>query len=147
MATTDAGTQVSWAVRAAIAAIGLLIGCAGPSQSGSDPHGSEGLEAKPNWTQSDIETGLNSIGPALVACYQNAVKVNRNESGSVTISASIAPDGHVESATPVKSSLSQQLATCLADVVHSARFKPPGVAGVRLSVPLAFEQQAESSAQ
>lgn len=141
MAILHAGTMVSWAGRATvIVAIGLLIGCAGPTQSGSDPHGSDGLDAKPNWTQTDIEAGLNAVGPALVACYQNAVKVNRSESGSVTISAAIAADGHVESATPVKSSLSQQLATCLTDVVRSARFRPPGVAGVRLSVPLAFEQ-------
>lgn len=149
MATTRKETRVSRAVRAtrigAVAAIGLMIGCAGPTQSGSDPRGSENMDAKPNWTQNDIEAGVNAVGPALVACYQSAVKVNRRESGAVTISASIAPDGHVENATPLKSSLSEQLATCLTDVIRSARFRPPGVAGVRLSIPLAFEQEPTSA--
>ena len=124
-------------------AFGLLIGCGGPTVSGSDPKGAENMDQKPTWTQNDIEAGMDAIGPALTTCYQSAVKGNRGESGAVTISASIAPDGHVENATPVKSSLSDQLATCLTNVVRSARFRAPGVAGVRLSIPLAFEQ-AES---
>lgn len=138
MATTFACKRPRAFRAALIAAIGSVAACGGQQQA--PPANDPPIEQKPSWTQKDIETGLDSVGPALVACYQNAVKVNRNESGSVTISASIAPDGHVESATPVRSSLSQGLASCLADVVHNVRFRAPGVAGVRLSIPLEFEQ-------
>jgi TonB family protein len=125
----------------AITIIGLAFGCAGPSQSAAgDGEPTQSLDARPQWTQRDIEAGMSAIGSALVDCYQNAVKVNRKEAGAVTISAAIAPDGHVESATPVSSSLSPGLASCLTDVVRTARFRAPGVQGVRLSIPLAFEQ-------
>jgi hypothetical protein len=136
MATSFARTTSGPFFLAALAA--LVIGCGGPPQTAKtdDPP----LDAKPQWTQDDIEIGMNAVGPALVACYQNAVKVNHSESGSVVISASISPDGHVETATPVRSSLSKGLASCLADVVHHAHFRAPGVAGVRLAIPLAFEQ-------
>jgi TonB family protein len=142
MATTSAART------AAIAAIGLLLGCGGPSRPpASDADDVQPLDAKPQWTQNDIEKGMDAIGPALIGCYQDAVKANRSESGSVVISASIAPDGHVMSATPVKSSLSKGLASCLADAVLTARFKGPGVTGVRLSIPLAFEQADGGAAQ
>ncbi len=144
MATTFTRTGSGAFRAAAIAAIAFVTACSGQQQA--PPANEPQLEEKPQWTQRDIEAGLDAVGPALVACYQNAVKVNRNESGSVTISASIAPDGHVETATPLKSSLSKGLASCLADVVHNAHFRAPGVAGVRLSVPLAFEQ-ADGGAQ
>ena len=133
--------------RAAIAAMALALGCAGlgcggasrPAAAG-DAENVQAIDAKPEWTQKDIEAGVDAIGPALIACYQNAVKVNRSESGSVVISTTIAPDGHVETATPLRSTLSGGLASCLASVVLSAHFRAPGVTGVRLSIPLAFEQ-------
>jgi len=120
------------------------LGC-GPSRPASDVEDVQSMNAKPQWTQADIEAGVSAIGPALIACYQSAVKTNLSEAGSVVISASIAPDGHVESATPVRSSLSKDLASCLANVVMSAHFRAPGVAGVRLSIPLAFEQEHEGA--
>jgi TonB family protein len=136
------------------AAVGLALvfmttgGCGGPSKTASgDAEDVQAMDAKPQWTQADIEAGVNAIGPSLIACYQKAVLANRSEAGSVIISASIAPDGHVESATPVRSSLSKDLASCLANVVLAARFRAPGVTGVRLSIPLAFEQSKDTSTQ
>jgi TonB family protein len=134
MATTYAGTLA----RAAAFALGLLVACGGSPPPPVDEPVARG-DARPRWTQNDIEEGMSALGPALLACYQGAVKANQRESGAVTISAAITPDGRVESATPLHSTLSKELTTCLADVVRGARFKAPGVSGVRLSIPLAFE--------
>jgi TonB family protein len=146
MATT--GTLIfRTAALAVVGAMAFAAGCGGPPKPASDAEDVQSMDAKPQWTQADIEAGVNAIGPALISCYQTAVKTNRTEAGSVIISATIAPDGHVESATPVRSSLSKDLASCLANVVLSARFRAPMVTGVRLSIPLAFEQAKDGNAQ
>ena len=122
-------------------ALTFAIGC-GASQ-GAAPGAQEeapGVAPSPHFQQSDVEAGLAPLGPAFIGCYQKATAKNRAESGSIIISAGIASDGHVATAVPVSSTLGAELSRCLADVVLSAHFRAPGVDGVRVKVPLAFEQ-------
>lgn len=82
---------------------------------------------------------IAALRPDFLRCY-DAVLNDRHQTGSIRITAKIAPNGDVTSAAPTsREGLSDQVVACLLAVVMRARFAPPAGGVATVTIPLTFE--------
>ncbi|MBI4952275.1 MAG: AgmX/PglI C-terminal domain-containing protein [Myxococcales bacterium] len=72
-------------------------------------------------------------------CYESALRSNPNLSGKVTVSFTIAGDGHVQSASASSTVPDPSVGPCVAQQFYSLSFPPPEGGGtVKVTYPIAF---------
>ncbi len=76
------------------------------------------------------------------SCYQKGIDVDPNQEGKLVISAKIAANGTVESASVSSNSgLSASVGACVANAVRNAQFEAPLGGSSTLTVPVTFRKQ------
>jgi hypothetical protein len=90
----------------------------------------------------NLERTIAGLRPKFRSCYNQGLQSDPSMQGSVTIAASIAPNGEVNSSDiEANSGLSDSVAKCIARVVRNAQFDPPGGTGAKIRIPVKFVQQ------
>jgi hypothetical protein len=152
-------------VAIALAAVGLLVACAGRRPGAQTPLAApEKLEAStttPSSGRVDVPprgassettpatpdptgaTGaVEALRPKFRECYNEGLKSDATMEGAVQLAVQLAPTGTVSSVLSESSTgLSEGVVDCMADAVRGATFEPPGGSGARLVIPVAFRQR------
>ena len=85
---------------------------------------------------------VRSMSSGFRRCYNNGLKVDRNLTGSVRITARIAARGEVSSVSAfVQVGTMMQVGECLLDVVMQSQFSPPEGGGATIIIPATFVAQ------
>jgi hypothetical protein len=94
---------------------------------------------------SDADHVIASLRPRFRACYQDGLQSDPSMTGCVILRARVSSDGSVGSTeSMVDDGLSATVVACLAAVLRSASFSPPGGEGSTLQVPITFIQRGSS---
>jgi len=90
----------------------------------------------------DAERVVARLRGRFRACYEHGLASNPPLQGSVKITAKIAPNGEVVSATPSGGeSLGQEVVSCLVSRLRSESFTPPEGGGASIVIPITFALQ------
>ena len=85
---------------------------------------------------------VRSMSSGFRRCYNNGLKVDRNLTGSVRITARIAARGEVSSVSAfVQVGTMMQVGECLLDVVMQSQFSPPEGGRATIVIPATFVAQ------
>ncbi len=120
----------------------------GPPSAGTQrPTSGPRLDAQSGPVQPTVPvSGADAVIAGLRArfrsCYQKGIDADPNQEGKVVISAKIAANGTVESASVASNSgLSASVGACVANAVRNAQFEAPQGGSSTLLVPVTFRKQ------
>jgi hypothetical protein len=92
----------------------------------------------------NLERTVAGLRPKFRSCYNQGLQSDPTMQGSVTIAASIGPNGEVSAADIASNNgLSTSVANCIARAVRNAQFDPPGGTGAKVNIPVKFVQQGK----
>jgi hypothetical protein len=118
-------------------------GTAGPETAIKGPTGDAQIgSTSASVPVSNAERVVAGLRPKFRACYNKGLTSDPSMSGSVTITAKVAPNGEVTAAdSGAGGGLSADVQACIARVVKNAQFDPPGGSGSTINIPVKFVQQ------
>jgi hypothetical protein len=92
----------------------------------------------------DAERVVAQLRGRFRACYERGLASNPDLQGSVKITAKIAANGEVVSATPSGGAgLGDEVVSCLVSRVMGANFRPPEGPGATIVIPITFALQKQ----
>jgi hypothetical protein len=120
-------------------------GGAGPARDVGGPKGDAQIGgATSTMPVNNLERTVAGLRPKFRSCYNTGLQSDPTMQGSVTIAASIGPNGEVSAADIASNSgLSDSVAKCIARAVRNAQFDPPGGTGSKVNIPVKFVQQGK----
>jgi hypothetical protein len=81
------------------------------------------------------------ILPGAKRCYEDGLKSDPSQSGTLVLRIKVAPDGRVESVDAEGiTGLSEQVVSCIVTVAKRVRFDAPGGNGATITVPFRFSK-------
>jgi hypothetical protein len=87
---------------------------------------------------SNAQAVVAGMAAAFRRCYNLGLQEDPEMKGSVRVTAKIAADGSVSSATPAAFTLSDKIVACVVARVASAQFNPPEGGGATVVIPVTF---------